>query len=180
MAEKLGTIVAVPMATKTVHIKYKAIQGSEHIYIILSAIYRALHLDVQLLFSNLFPRTFPKGWLLTTARKRMKALKRVINQLRVIICLSPQVDFEHQALEFGIFPLNLTLLQTTRLWNPDNLIWRAMTNCNFYKRSFFENKNINKDNSVHLPNLTVWNIFAEIYLIKWNLFPLFFSLFEKP
>ena len=90
MAEKLGTIVAVPIvATKTVHIIYEAIQGSENIYIILSAIYRVLHffwreLDVQLLFSNLVLRTFPKGSLLTIAHKCMKALKRTINQLRVM------------------------------------------------------------------------------------------------
>ena len=41
-------------------------------------------LDLQLLFSNLVPRTFPRGWLSTTARKRIKALKRAVNKSKVM------------------------------------------------------------------------------------------------
>lgn len=81
MAEKSGTIVAVPIvATKTVHIIHEAIQESENIYIFFYFTFFWCELDVQLLFSNLVPKTFPKGSLLTIAHKRMKALKRAINQ----------------------------------------------------------------------------------------------------
>ena len=63
---------------------YVATQGSEFSY----KIYLQFNeycifwreLDLQLLFSNLVPRTFPRAWLSTTARKRIKALKRVINK----------------------------------------------------------------------------------------------------
>ena len=79
MAEKLGTIVAVPIvATKTVHIIHEAIHNL--ICNLSSIAFFWRDPDVQLLFSNFVPRTFPKGSLLTIAHKRMKALKRAINQ----------------------------------------------------------------------------------------------------
>ena len=89
MAGKLGTIVAVPnVSTTTVQIIYVATQGNEYSYkIYLQFNEHCLfwrELDLQLLFSNLIPRTFPRGWLSTTARKRIKALKRAINKSKVM------------------------------------------------------------------------------------------------
>ena len=89
MAGKLGTIVAVPtVSTTTVQIIYVATQGSEfscNIYLQFNEhciFWREL--DLQLLFSNLILMTFPRGWLPTTARKRIKALKRAINKSKVM------------------------------------------------------------------------------------------------
>ena len=85
MAGKLGTIVAVPaVSTTTVQMIYVATQGNEYSY----KIYLQFNeyctfwreLDLQLLSSNLVPKTFPRGWLSTTACKRIKALKRAINK----------------------------------------------------------------------------------------------------
>ena len=85
MAGKLGAILAVPsLSTTTVQMIYVATQGNEFSY----KIYLQFNdhrifwhkLDLQLLFSNLVPRSFPQGWLSTTARKRIKALKQAINK----------------------------------------------------------------------------------------------------
>ena len=85
MTGKLGAIVAVPtVSTTTVQMIYVATPGSEFsckIYLQFNEhciFWREL--DLELLFSNLVARTFPRGWLLTTARKRIKALKRAINK----------------------------------------------------------------------------------------------------
>ena len=89
MEGKLETIVAVPtVSTTTVQMTYVATQGSEFSYKIclqfnVHCIFRR-ELDLQLLLSNLVPRTFPRGWLSTTAGKRIKALKRAINKSKVI------------------------------------------------------------------------------------------------
>ena len=67
---------------------YVATQGNEYSY----KIYLQFNeycifwreLDLQLLSSNLVPKTFPRGWLSTTACKRIKALKRAINKSKVM------------------------------------------------------------------------------------------------
>ena len=87
MAGKLGTIVAVPVVS-TVQMICVATQGNEYSYIIYLQFNEYCifwrELDLQLLSSNLVPKTFPRGWLSTTARKRIKALKRAINKSKVM------------------------------------------------------------------------------------------------
>lgn len=86
MAEKSGTIVAVPIVATQNCTHYTRSDSRKRKYLhnlicnLSSIAFFWRKLDVQLLFSNLVPKTFPKGSLLTIAHKRMKALKRAINQ----------------------------------------------------------------------------------------------------
>ena len=67
---------------------YVVTQGNEFSYKIYLQFneYRIFwrELDLQLLFSNLVPRTFPRSWLSTTAHKRMKPFNPDISTQPII------------------------------------------------------------------------------------------------